>query len=176
MVSGCFTLIRRATFAALLSTFAAAAQGPVKDVEGWREAKWGMTKAQVLQAFPSEAKQEPPIKTKHGFIEGAVTITNLRANSKEMEASFDFGNGGLLDRIVLKPKGAAAMLFSEWYKAMLPLLIEKYGQPTVRNEPRQRSESAVWSFPSTTIEIVTYGELFTTRIEYRQGGSKNNPL
>src|SRR4051812_44528656 len=48
-----------------------------KDVEGWREAKWGMTKNQVIQAFRGEVKQGPPIKVKHGFIDGLLRIENF---------------------------------------------------------------------------------------------------
>ena len=152
---------------------------PPKDIEGWRDAKWGMTKDQVLQAFPGEAQQEPPIKTKRGLIDGDMTIKKFAVNDWQARARFEF-HTGQLDRIVLEPTGASSVLSNEWYKAMLPLLIERYGQPTVRNEPHVANgsvtESAIWSFPSTTIELVTYGQLGTTRIEFKKGGSKNNPL
>jgi hypothetical protein len=164
----------KAVFAAILIAPLLLAQAP-KDIEGWREAKWGMTKDQVLQAFQGEAKQEPPIKTKHGFIDGEVSIKKFTVNDLDTSARFEFNNDtGKLNRIVLEPAGVSRMLFDEWYKAMLPLLIEKYGQPTVRNE--RAVNGSVWTFPSTTIEIVTYGQVHTTRIEFRQGGSKNNPL
>jgi hypothetical protein len=171
---------KKAVVAALLLTPLLLAQPP-KDIEGWREAKWGMTKDQVLQAFPGEAKQGPPIKFKRGFIDGIVSIDKFVVSDLNTRALFQFNrDSGCLQRILLEPSGGTAALFSEWYKRMLPLLIEKYGQPTVRSEPRALNgnvnESVVWSFPSTTIELVTYGQLFTTRIEFRQGGSKNNPL
>src|ERR1035438_2984315 len=117
--------VKKAAFAAMLIMSLASAQPP-KDIEGWREAKWGMTKDQVLQAFPGEAKQGPPIKIKHGLIDGTVSIEKFTVSDLNTRALFEFSrDSGRLQRILLEPTGGTIALFSEWYKRMLPLLIEK---------------------------------------------------
>jgi hypothetical protein len=158
------------------------AEQPPKDVEGWRTAKWGMTAGEILNAFPGEAKETPPAKDRHGKIVGTgrIEIGGLSVNEVKMSARFEFSRDtGGLTRIMLTPTGMELMLGDLFYKAMLPLLMEKYGQPTVKSEPQRgpngavTSESSIWSFPSTTIELVWYREGLS-RIEYRKGGSKNN--
>jgi hypothetical protein len=169
----------RTLFVTLVATTVLAQQAP-KDVEGWREARWGMSKAQILQTF-QEAKQEPPLKiSRKQTVDQGVSM-RLMLSGFLIRVHFEFNDKDELNSVVLEPgnPGVAQVLGGDFYNKMLPLLIEKYGSPINANGPLQDgAQRAVWSFPSTSIELIHENLPLTkikiAEIRYHPNGSKRD--
>lgn len=132
-----------------------------KDVEGWREAKWGMTEAQVLEAFRGEAvalgKDQ---QTRGSKVHAAIAIQKLDVEGLALIARFQFDNvTNNLEWVTLEPVDAKPYPTRAYFERLEPLLIAKYGQPTHRTGPDEvqkpwgKSASITWSFPTTTVEL-----------------------
>ena len=129
------------------------AQGPA-DVEGWRSAKWGMSEAEILEAFKGEARRldEPVGFSKEG--QATVGIPDYSIDGAWYRVLFIFDGQGKLNAINIRPreKGSEGI-----YRSLEKLLMEKYGPLSYKNEERKRGGdknwTARWNFPKTVISL-----------------------
>lgn len=136
-----------------------------KDVNGWRQAKWGMTEKEIMDAFKGEVKQLPGKKTygRKGKIDyySTLCIEDLSIGTEKYKAVFMMGNeSNRLERILITPVVDKAKKNRLYYLAIKQLLIEKYGIPTTQEEkpesgrrPGLATYSSDWIFPSTMIKL-----------------------
>ncbi len=147
--------------AAVLLPAAALTQAPaseVQDLDGWRAAKWGMTEAEALAAFPGEAERlAKPERLGEGT--ATVGIPAYKIQSKEFAVVFGFDEkGGLhLVRITLTDNIAPGVLHSGSFDLLETLLTEKYGKPTSSKDeqvtPSMSSRTRMWRLPRTVINL-----------------------
>src|SRR5579884_1641318 len=127
----------------------------INHVEGWREARWGMTPDQVVAAFHGEALRAP---------QGKFTDTNILAFIPAVEiegvhykVSFSFSPGEpKLKRITLQSMHGSVDEFS----VLEQKLVAKYGKPAVSSDNDLPKIAAVdstkrraWNLGPTSIEL-----------------------
>lgn len=121
-----------------------------EDVDGWSNTKWGMTKAEVSDAFPG---QVIPHEGKSG--QGCyMKIDGANIVGSEFVIVFDFDcNTKKLKGVSLAPKNNITRIQgANLYEKLYDELKVKYGSPTKRDNS-QVSAKTVWIFPSTKIEM-----------------------
>lgn len=127
-------------------------EAKVIDVGGWSNAKWGMSKADVVEAFGAETRLDastevfgdPPIRTSRLGIPEVV----LAGNPFRAYFFFEPIRGGL-EGVLLKSI-AEDQLSS--FAPILDLLAAKYGT-FQSNVDGDHKFDAIWRFPSTTITL-----------------------
>jgi hypothetical protein len=118
----------------------------------WRAARWGMTKAQVLAAFPGEAQRlAQPVA--FGTPSGAstdVAIPACEVAGTSFRVLFGFTSVAL-DRIQLSAIKPADSVCGDLEKD----LTEKHSAPSDRHTTQTtvRSEEVVWKGPDQTITL-----------------------
>jgi len=138
---------------------------PPKDLDGWRDARWGMSKADVLKAFKGEVVETGPKLDKKGRILSSpfVGIPEFMVDNVRVKASFIFGDHGTggLKSVQLSPvfdtnnfaveMALCPIMRDSFYNALHPLLVEKYGKPTFENHLETVGD--MWNFPHTTVKF-----------------------
>jgi hypothetical protein len=124
------------------------------DVEGWSQAKWGMTENQIMDAFKSE------VPTGDGL--GNIIISDYEIANGRFKVSLSMdGKTKLLNRVIIVPvtgvpafNGPAVNPRTQ-FDDLKALLTKKYGQPTSSGG---NNNAATWNFKSTTInlDLTTY--------------------
>lgn len=129
--------------------------GQIKDVEGWRQARWGMTETQILEAFKGEAIRLDKIDKYYNHY-ASVGINNINISGKLFNVRFlmdDYSK--VLIKINITPvdkRGASISDFDDLKKR----LIEKYGQPSFDNDRREQSTNkseVTWNYPTSIIDL-----------------------
>jgi hypothetical protein len=124
----------------------------------WREARWGMKKAEVLAAFPKEAQKlaepVPFVQPQEGSLlkpgVGEVVIPSYQADGADFRVLFGF-TGDALDRIsmsALKPKVGMC-------EGVEAAVTERHRTTPQRNSTGTslRGEEIVWRMPDQTIVL-----------------------
>jgi hypothetical protein len=140
---------------AVISTLAAvAAAAPPEappDTKGWREATWGMTQQQVLDAFKGEVirnRPTPSLAPVRPEGKGKLEIPSYEINGAPYAVSFGFDDADHLTFVFI----ASIKSSQAAYAGLSKLLTEKYGPPTTEDRgPKTRK--TLWRLPSTTIEL-----------------------
>lgn len=118
----------------------------------WRGAKWGMKKAEVLAAFPGEAKRLAPPASFGQPKPGAsdLAIPAFEADGTTFRVLFGFTAGGL-NRIQLSAAKAAASTCEDAEKR----LTEEHGAPSSRSDAVTSllTKEFVWTRPAHTITL-----------------------
>lgn len=125
----------------------------------WREAHWGMKKAEVLAAFPKEAQRLPgPVPFAQpqsgsmvkGGGAGDVSIAAYEADGATFRVLFGF-TGDALDRIHLSALKPSAATCEDVEKALTAL----HSAPTQRTPTGSslKGEEIVWKLPDQTIVL-----------------------
>jgi hypothetical protein len=118
----------------------------------WRGARWGMTKAEVLTAFPSEAQRlaqpanfGPPVG---GSTDLAIPTYDI--NGMTFRVLFGFEANGL-SHIRLSAVKPGAATCSDLEK----VLTEKHSAPSDRNtlQTNVKTEQVIWKQPEATITL-----------------------
>ncbi len=149
--------------AALLILFAVAvAQDKVVDPGGWTKAKWGMTSAQIEEAFP-EAKDIAVA----GYHHPLLGLQQYEIGAIKYRVTFEFatndGKPGGLISVALKTEDTADMpaVYADVGKDLLLRgLRDKYGEPTsTQDRPDSLGVTHDWKWllPQTTLDL-TYVE------------------
>jgi hypothetical protein len=139
----------------------ATAQTPPKDVNGWRDAKWGMTEEQLKEAFKSEVTlvPEPSVNGDlHSFF--AIPVYEIAGTKFKVVFSLD-NDTKTLKAVTMRPTNASDAFYPQaLFKRLEALLTEKYGSPTRRTRPEDKQDTpsmtsvdAVWEFASTKISL-----------------------
>jgi hypothetical protein len=118
----------------------------------WRAARWGMTKAEVLAAFPGEAQR---LARPADFVprtEGStdVAIPTYEIDGMKFQVLFGFESDAL-NRVHLSAVKAGDTMCSDLEK----LLTEKHSAPSDRSSTQTtlRGEQIVWKRPEQTITL-----------------------
>jgi hypothetical protein len=118
----------------------------------WGAAHWGMTKAEVLAAFPGQAQQLPQPVTFGPQTPGSsdVAIPDYDVDGKKFRVLFGF-EADALNRVFLSAVKAAEGTCGDLEKQ----LTEKYSAPSDRSalQTNVRLEQIVWKRPEQTITL-----------------------
>jgi hypothetical protein len=118
----------------------------------WREARWGMSAAQVLAAFPAEAQRLPQAVNFGPQIPGAsdVAIPAYELDSVRYRVLFGF-EADALNRVHLSAPKAAETTCGDLEKA----ITEKHAEPADRSSTMTnlRNDVVVWKRPDQTITL-----------------------
>lgn len=124
----------------------------VADVDGWSCAKWGMSKAEVVQAFGSETRMDattesfgdPPTRISH------LSIPQIVIADRSFRAYFFFEpiRGGL-EGVLLKSIGDDPL---SSFQPMLDSLASKYGMFRSKADGDYKFDVS-WHFSSATITL-----------------------
>jgi len=118
----------------------------------WRGARWGMTKAEVLAAFPSEAQRLAQPANFGPPTGGAtdVAIPAYEINGMTFRVLLGFESNAL-DRVRLSAVKAGFTTCSDLEK----VLTEKHSAPSDRNnlQTNVKTEQIVWKQPEATITL-----------------------
>lgn len=129
----------------------------------WKEASWGMTKAEVLKAFPGAAQTlaQPADFGPQSPGTTDVAIPTYEADGASFRVLFGF-QADALNRIQLSGIKPADTVCGDLEKQ----LTEKHTAPSDRNSTRTnlKTETIVWKRPDQTITLVCTEAL---RLGYR---------
>jgi hypothetical protein len=118
----------------------------------WRGARWGMTKAEVLTAFPSEAQRlaqpanfGPPVG---GSTDVAIPAYDINGMTFRVLFGFEANGLGHIRLSAVKP-GAATCSDIE------KVLTDKHSPPSDRNtlQTNVKTEQVIWKQPEATITL-----------------------
>lgn len=139
----------------VLST--APAPGQTKDVDGWAQARWGMTLKGVLSAFQGEVKRlgSHPAMRQFGDQLAEIGIERTKFIGVPLQAYFFFDASRGLEGVLLRSaEGILASYASEYFKILESGLGRDYGEPSVRGENKDgTSLLSAWILPTTVIEL-----------------------
>ena len=133
---------------------AAQALAQPQDVDGWQQAKWGMTKEEILKAFEGKAKVMNKASTDpKNNLYCDIGIDNMNIAGKTCKVEFCMNNDtNRLTRIYITVIDEDENTFKEFEMR----LTNKYGSPA-HKETTKNSLGAIldwtWFFPSTTIHL-----------------------
>ncbi len=131
--------------------------GQLKDVQGWREAKWGMTEDEILKAFKGEAVHLDKAQDWDQLnLYASIGINNYDINGDKYNVYFAMDKTAkTLKMIQIYAADKQYGLFQMRFKNLEPIFTEKYGAPSFKdNSDRIVNKSVVaWYFPSTKIEL-----------------------
>lgn len=127
-------------------------------VNGWRQARWGMTEAEVLKAFKGEAIRDENPKESPADGRGSVCIPQFSLASQTYRVTFWFTQNRLgkisISRDGSNLDGRAA------FRSIEAMLREKYGPPSLdRSNDKSRlvSWKMDWNLKGTNISLVFIG-------------------
>jgi hypothetical protein len=128
----------------------------------WRAARWGMTKKEVLAAFPGEAQRlaqpaafaQPQPGSSIPAGSSDLAIPAYEADGTTFRVLFGFESGAL-DRVHLSAAKAGASTCGDLEKA----LSEKHSAPSQRHSTGSslRGEEITWQRPDLTITLACAG-------------------
>jgi hypothetical protein len=137
------------------------------DPAGWSKARWGMTDAQLSDAFGADTTHS------HGRIAIAITLAGIPCRAEMIP-----DQAGHLDAVLVEPVKSSDMTDS-LYLNLQDLLVQKYGRPWKSGE-----ESGVtklqWTFPTTLITLdrakFPSAEQRIVALVYKRITPESNPL
>lgn len=161
------------------------------DVEGWSKARWGMTEDDLLKAFEGQAIRLEQKNYNDSY--STIEIRDIEIGSDHYQVRFLMDNNKkTLSKVLITPLDTDLAAAEIRFKGLEKLLIEKYGQPSFRDdkkEPDTRISGSLvhkgsvklttaWNFSSTIIEL-SYLELRSINmrslvISYSQRVKLNN--
>ena len=119
------------------------------DVHGWRDAIWGMTNEQLIEAFPGEATKLPKrISWQRWYTDYA--ISNYEISGSTFQVFFQMSQSDqklsqiLIQNVRKEGSGCHGILFD----SLRELLVRKYYVPTYETR-----KEITWVFPTTTIRL-----------------------
>jgi hypothetical protein len=148
----------------------------VKDVLGWRQARWGMSEDEVLRAFKGEAVRRTEAelgkeeKNPHWPVYWPIVIKNINITSLYHNSNYDIyfvfdkKNKSLIAiniekpgaSYIDKPSKEKSYVSNSHFNELEALLINKYGMYTNINEDHSivgKTTVAIWVFNSTIIKL-----------------------
>ena len=120
----------------------------------WRNARWGMTAAEVLAAFPGEAAQLPVAVNYSDKYRGLVGIEGYQIANVAYAVRFLFDRQERLALINITPAPRDSSTLT--FNSLAQLLTEKYGQPLTNHEEKTRvsdSREKTWKTPEALIDL-----------------------
>jgi len=142
--------------------------GQLKDVQGWREAKWGMTEDEILKAFKGEAVRLDKIEEWDQLnLYASIGINNYDINGNKYGVYFAMDKTTKnLKMVQIYLLDTTSGIVRNRFRDLEQLLTEKYGAPSFKDASDKILNKIVvsWNIPSTIIEL-NYSNI-TARNEY----------
>lgn len=164
--------------ALLIAPVPAGAEARPEDVPGWEAARWGMTGAELAEAFGD--RLEPlPGRWDYGGAHADRAVFDVEIGGVAFTAFFQMNDRtGRLQQVLLQRRGRAAM--ARAYREVLDALEAEYGPPDARCETPRRggaplSIALTWSFPTTTIHAV-FLDFYTSGMLFERPETWSDPL
>jgi hypothetical protein len=169
----------------LASACAVSAQFPA-DVEGWQEARWGMTEAELVTAFKSKlvkrSEREMLVDNK-GYADYIIPDYEIEGNKFTVFFDMDMQTKKLM-RVRMSLTDGKSILPNDsgYFSPYEALLARKFGRPTFQSDERKKAMVTLkrqWTYKTTTIELLYVwaymGNINWSRIEYypSKGGDVN---
>ena len=140
----------------------------------WRSVRWGMTKPEVIAAFPGEAQQlASPTEFAQGTASSDVAIPAYELEGVKFRVLFGFEAQGL-NRIHL----SAGKADDETCGLALKALTEKHGAPGQRESTGTtlRGQQMTWKLPDQTIVLACAGNpalaFYSVTVDHRTPGTE----
>jgi len=124
------------------------------EIEGWSQARWGMTQNQVLKAFPGEARILTGDQSRRRFgSRGLATVEISGADIGGIPARllFFFDGDGKLDGIRFVSDLASPSDDQFW--KMANALVGVYKAPTLRGIMGKSAFNSAWLLPNSVVEL-----------------------
>ncbi len=139
--------------------FAALAATAAEDPAGWSKARWGMTDAQIVEAFGAEATRLDPPEQVSGI--PVRTAVPVELAGVQFRALMLTDKSGKLTAVLITPTTPAAQTDS-LYQSLQELLVQKYSRPRNVSEEMGITELQ-WLAGSTVITLIRGKLPLTTR-------------
>jgi len=151
------------------------AQNPADDPGGWTKAKWGMTQAQIVEAYSGQTRLRDYSAPKpHSVLEIAgISI----GTGPPYKASFSFDKASRLSSVLIEPAtgmSGTGSVASVAKSNLLTALTDKYGLPQADTPIPAHDDYGMhkitykwtWIFPTTVISLnyVDYGSSMSTGV------------
>lgn len=157
-------------------TFAVTGQTPT-DVNGWQEARWGMTETELVDAFKSRVtKLDKPreLVDNKGYANYAIKDYEIEGNKFTVYFDMDMQTKKLMRvRMSLNDDTSLIPKDTLYFSPYDELLTRKYGTATFKNDdrkPKMITLKRQWAFKTTTVELTyvwaSMGNFNWLRIEY----------
>jgi len=144
---------------ALITIFTAAVHAHAirEDAKGWRDAKWGMTTAELKKAFLGRVKTTEPRTIENGRLYSDLYLPDASIEGSEYEVTFWMDpKTNELTEVFIKPASPGGnKKYINLYETLLTSILQKYGNPESfesdeGSSPRLRAE---WQLSSSVIEL-----------------------
>lgn len=124
------------------------------EIEGWSQARWGMTQSQLLKAFPGEAKLLTGDLTGRRFGSrgiATVEISGADIGGIPVRLLFFFDSAGKLDGIRFVTDLPSPS--DEQFKKMETAMEGVYKTPSLRAAMGQSALNTAWLLPNSVVEL-----------------------
>lgn len=108
----------------------ALAFGEETDIHGWQKAKWGMTEAEVLSVYKTEAKVTTSAVSDDST-DMQLRIPRVEVQGQPFEVTFEFDSSKKLQRVLLTSLEWKSDPVAFWTNLRIALA-DKYGEPSQR--------------------------------------------
>jgi hypothetical protein len=125
------------------------------DIQGWSNARWGMTEDEILAAFPNAVRLTGAAAercTKYGHAPVSIPDVDVAGIILSVHLVIDPKTG--LRMVLLSPANPGATTAQD-FQTIEALLVQKYGRPW--NRMTDDTAKSQWSLPSTIIELESIG-------------------
>lgn len=140
---------RRLVLLLLASSMLAVAADDRIDPSGWTKAKWGMTDADILQAFDGDAVRLATPEKVSG-IRINVAIEQIEITGVKFKALMIPAPDGKLKNVLLSPR-KGEQEDPSLFRRLQDLLVRKYGRPWLNTV--DHTTDAQWTLPTTVITL-----------------------
>ena len=136
----------------------------VNAINGYGKTTWGMTPDEVLKAEAPGAKRVGK-PGELGDLRSAVAVDGIQIGRDRFNAEFYFDVNHRLQLVVVRClDGGDARADARTFSSLEQFFTEKYGSPI--REASGNSPRVFWKLPKTTIRLVHFNMLGTSRVNF----------
>jgi hypothetical protein len=156
---------------------AAEAMAAPADVDGWRQARWDMTQAELEDAF-GKTLDRLPGRWEYGSAHAEYALFDVELGGERFTAYFQMNErDDRLQQVLLQAPRAATDLA---YRSVLAALKRRYGEPDETCAVSKAGGGplwieSTWHFPTTTVHL-TLLDFYTTAMVFEDPNTDIDPL
>jgi hypothetical protein len=155
----------------MMLTAAVTSAADADDPGGWTKAKWGMTEAELLAAFPGQAARLDPPDKNTGC---RVVIKDFTLSGVNFQVYMMPDPDGRLSSVLLQPAKSDDQT-DQLFQDLQNLLVQKYGRPWKTAEGN--NAEIQWTFKTSTVTLArTRFPGFTTQLVHVRYAHKDPDL
>jgi hypothetical protein len=125
------------------------------DIQGWSNARWGMTEQQILDAFPTAVRLTGAAAERYTkFGHAPISIPDVEVAGIVLTVHLVTDPKTGLRMVLLSPANPGATTAQD-FQTIEALLVQKYGQPW--NRTVEDTAESQWSLASTIIKLESIG-------------------